>query len=121
MGMVPQNTTTTKNMEQKNTQKNYTALFRVLFSIDYRGAIDGAPYALSETVYDSLFTGRVSAFAKAQSLFDRQPLNGHVLSKHVVVFRLSPDARGQLKSVGRVYNRYEEVPHDIYGNVLDGD
>ena len=102
--------------KQDSTNSSVSGVFRLVFSIEYRGVNDAmCPEALWETCHDRLYSSRRSAVAKAQSLFDRQSLNGHVLSVHAVVYRMVSGVGGVLSCGGRVYNRYKTIPHDIYG------
>jgi len=70
----------------------------------------------NETKYKKFFNSRLIAISTAQSLFDKQPLNGYVLAVNAFVQELKFDENNEGKWSSRIYNRYKSTPHDIYGN-----
>lgn len=71
-----------------------------------------------ETKYEKLFSSRDAAISKAQSLFDNQHLNAYVLSANAFVQELKFNEDNEGKWGNRIFNRYKELPHNIYGRLI---
>lgn len=68
---------------------------------------DDLPFNRTETIYSDLLTSRKESIRKAQSKFDRQPINDYVGEVWATVQTATITAKGT-KSGKRIYNLFKK-------------
>ena len=108
-------------MEQEKDKKTFngSGIYRVILNISISDIDEDMCGIINrETKYNNLFNSREVAINKAQSLFDNQPLNDYVLSVNAYVQELKFNEDNEGKWGNRIFNRYKEIPHNIYGRII---
>jgi len=98
---------------------NGSGIYRVILNISISDVDDDMCGIINrETKYEKLFNSRDAAISKSQSLFDNQHLNEYVLSANAFVQELKFNEDNEGKWGVRIFNRYKELPHNIYGRLI---